>query len=425
MAEKRWGERMKRFFYQISSFKLMRAFTLAVAMLGLSVSQVALAADPSANVVAPSNEFGDVGAALGNVWDMNSLSDIAWTQTDSKNRKVQYTLLSAGNPGVPAGGSGWVLQGVTPKGSDLATAFYTNSQVSLPSNIYHYLIYRLYLAPHQPDEAGIQLTNARLLYSSQWGSNWQVEAFPYRRYSRPQRLECPPPFTAYGGWCTFFRDLAQPDLIGPGSPNPWDWGQPGARVEAFGLWPHENWCDSKCDPSGDSPNYFYLDYVYLLGEIVAKEPDYTYTVKWNVGDPDGGQLISTLYYQRQDEILTPAQSPTCNAGNLASAWTPILGGATSIDLGTAPSQYKLYLPLISKSTTANTFGSGVVGPFNQSYSWNLSDNNTYPRSKAYYVCVVVEDSDSNKTYQVSSAPVFKAPAETVFNIKNFELASPR
>jgi hypothetical protein len=286
------------------------------------------------------------------------------------------------------------------------------------------LIYRLYLAPHQPDEAGIQLTNARLLYTSQWGSNWLTEAFPSRRYSRPQRLECPPAGTAYGGWCTFFIDLAQSNLNGPGSPNPWVWGQPGARVEAFGLWPHENWCDSSCNPSGDTPNYFYLDYVYLTGNIVAKQPDYNYEIKWNVSDLDGGQLTSVLYYQQQNEILTPAQSPACNTANLASNWTAIPGGTSNITLSGVISPHKLFLPLILKNTTNSTFGSGNEGPFNQSFVWNLSSG-AYLSGKVYYVCVVVEDSDGNKSYGVSLAPVVKVPAPTVLNPSLLEAGLPR
>ncbi|GIK41356.1 MAG: hypothetical protein BroJett011_51890 [Chloroflexota bacterium] len=413
---------MNRTFFQASLFKLIRALALAVIGLDWCAGAMVLAADPAVNVVAPSNEFGEAGAALGNVWDMNSLNDVAWTQPDAKNRKVQYTLWPATAPGVPPGGSGFVLRGVTPKGSDLASAFYTNSQVSIPSHIYRYLIYRLYLAPHQPDEAGIQLTNARLLYTSQWGSNWQVEAFPFRRYSRPQRLECPPFGTAYGGWCTFFIDLAQPTVNGPGSPNPWDWGQPGARVEAFGFWPHENWCDSTCAPSGDSPNYFYLDYVYLTGNIVAKYPDYNYEIRWNVSDPDGGQLTSNLYYQRRDEILTPAESPGCNVANLATHWTLI--GSTSITVGGMPSQNKVYLPLIGKSKPNSRFGSGDGGPFNQSFIWNLSSS-AYATGKVYYICVVVQDGNGNQNYGVSSAPVIKAPRPTVLNPNNFQAGSPR
>jgi hypothetical protein len=313
-----------------------------------------------------------------------------------------------------------VLRGVTPKGSDLATAFYTNSQASIPGHIYRYLIYRMYLAPLQPYEIAetgdiIERSNSRYLFSPRWGSNWLVEAFPYRRYSDPQRLSCPPG-DAYGGWCTFFVDLAQPNLTGPGSPNPWNWGQPGVRIEAFGLWPHENWCDSRCDPSGDSPDYFYLDHVYLLGEIVAKAPDYLYTIRWNVTDVDGGPLVSRLYYQRRDEILTPAQSPSCNAANLATAWT--LFGTTSITLTPQPVQNRIFLPFIFKTQINSTpFGSGVVGSYNQAFNWNLTSNTVYPRNKAYYVCVVVEDSDGHKSYQVSSAPVFKAPppADIVFS----------
>ncbi len=375
------------------------------------MSGVAWAADPTVNIAAPANEFGDVGAALGNVWDMNSVGDVVWTQPNASGQMVQYTQQAAGAAGVPTGAYGSVLRGVTPKGSDLATAFYANSSVSIPSNIYHYLIYRSAIAPHQAGEAGREPTNARILYASQWGINWLTQAFPFRRYSKPQQVQvCPPGSSAvYGKWCTYFIDLAQ-NINGPGSPNPWDWGQAGASVKAFGLWPHENWCNSTCGPSGDSPDYFYLDYVYLTGEIVAKYPGYLYTVRWNVNDADGGQVTSTLYYQERDEILTPDQSPDCDAANLATAWTPIPGGTSSLTVNAAPSQNRIFLPVIFKPSSSG-FGSGVMGSYNQSFTWDLSSG-AYVEGKVYYVCVRVQDG-SGEGYQVSSAPVIKAPQPTV------------
>ncbi|MBI1876965.1 MAG: hypothetical protein HYR94_01790 [Chloroflexi bacterium] len=418
-----WAEQVEQvshIFCQSNLLKLVQALTLAIIGFGGYAGHVALAADPVVSVQAPSHEIGDVGAALGNVWDMSSLNDIAWTQPDGRNQTVQYTLYQAGDLGVPPGAFGYVLRGAVPKGSDLASAFYTNSSVSIPSQIYRYLIYRAYIAPHQPDEAGIQLTNARLLYSSQWGLNWQVEAFPFRRYSKPQRLECPPPKTAYGGWCNFFVDLTQ-DLYVAGGPNPWDWGQPGATIEAFGLWPHENWCNSICAPSGDSPDYFFLDFVYLTGEIVAKSPDYNYTVRWYVADADGGQLTSNLYYQEQEEIRLPSESPACNASNLATTWIPIPGGTTTISSPSSP--YQFFLPVIAQSLSSNTsFGSGIIGFHNQTFDWNLASG-AYVEGKVYYICVVVEDSDAHKSYQVSSAPVIKAPPATVFNPNNLTISS--
>lgn len=399
---------------------MVQILALAVIGLGWYADHIALAAEPTASVKAPSNEVGDVGATLGNVWDMNGLNDIAWTQPDSRNRTVQYSLHPANDPIVPPGASGYVIRGTSPKGSDLATAFYTNASVSIPSQIYRYLIYRSYIAPHQPDEAGIQLTNARLLYSSDWSSNWQETAFPTRRFSKPQRLECPPPKTAYGGWCTFFVDLSQNLYVS--GPNPWDWGQPGARVEAFGMWPHENWCNSVCAPSGDTPNFFFLDFVYLTGEIVAKLPDYKYTVKWHVADADGGLLTSTLYYQEQAELRLPSQSPACNASNLATAWKPIPGGTTTISIPSAP--YRAFLPFLGSPLSNNTssFGSGIIGPYNQAFEWNLASS-AYVEGKVYYVCVVVQDSNGHKNYQASSAPVIKAPPPTVFNPNNLTFSS--
>jgi hypothetical protein len=341
-----------------------------------------------------------------------------WKQPSSNGSTTQYTLQTAGTASVP-GGYGLVLRGVTPSGKDLASAFYVDSSVSIPGNIYKYLIYRSAIAPFEGGDSGFQLTNARILYTSQWGtaSNWLTQAFPNRRSSQSQHL-C----NSYGQFCTYFVDLSQ-DINGATSPNPWDWGQPGASIKAFGLWPHEQWCNGNpcTGGSGDSPNYFYLDYVYLAGEIVAKSPAYTYDVRWNVNDPDGGAIDSTLYYQEIDEILTPAQSPTCDPNDMTgSGWTSITPGVTSsIDLS-AGGPFKIYLPLIIKSPSSvppptNGFGSGVVGPYNQTYSWDLSGG-AYTIGKVYYVSVLVDDGGGNPTCSVSSAPVIKAP-----DVANFSL----
>lgn len=380
--------------------KMIKALLLALATLILNFNGIALADDPGVNLAAPTANLGDLGAALGDVWNMDSTGDVVWTQPDSSNRTVEYTLENN-----VAGAYGQALRGEAPKGSDLASAFYADADLSLPGQVYRYLIYRAFIPPHQPNESGVQFTNGRILFSSEWGANWQGEPFENRRYSKPYAI------CGYGQWCVYYFDLTQ-NLNGPGSPNPWNWGQPGAAVKAFGLWPHENWATSGGNPSGDSPDYFYLDYAYLTGEIVASPTTgYNYTVRWLVSDADGGLLTSNLYYQEQNELLTPAQSPACNAANLNSNWTAIPGATSTISLAALPN--RVFLPVILKPGQAQSspFGSGVVGAYNQSFTWNLSSA-TYTEGKVYYVCAVVEDSDGNRSYGVSSAPVIKAPALT-------------
>ena len=384
--------------------KTVKLLLVAAAVVTIMFPHAALADEPTVTIVAPSHEIGDAGAALDNVWDMNSVDDIVWKQPNSSGQTVQYSV----DPSV-GDTYGSALRGETPEGSDLASAFYVDSDVSIPSNVYRYFLYRTLIANHQPGEGGSESTNGRILYASQWGDNWLVEAFPFRRYSRPYAFHAQPDCD-YGQWCLLFFDLAQSDLNSSGSPNPWDWGQPGSSVKAFGIWPHENWAvPGTLAPSGDSPNFFYLDFAYLTGEIVTSQPpESRYTVRWNVSDPDGGTVTSVLYFQEKEELLLPENSPACDA--TLTGWTPIPGGTSSFL--TAPSPFRIYLPILLKSPGAPDagadFGSGVIGSFNQSFEWDLSGS-SYTTGKVYYVCVVAEDSNGNQGFAVSSAPVIKVP----------------
>ncbi len=369
---------------------------VAAALLGLillaGLSGPALADSPSVSIAAPSQAQGDMGAALGDVINGSSLSEIKWVQPDASSRTVQYNLSSG-----PTGTYGTALRGVTPKGSDLATAFYTSSSTSIPGSVYKYLVYRSWVKPHQSGEAGIQFTNGRILYASNWGSNWFFEAFPYRRYSKPYAM------CDYGGWCVYFFDLRQ-NINGPGSPNPWQWAT--GSIKAFGLWPHENWATGSGNPSGDSPDEFYIDYLYLTGDIVSLNDQYT--IKWNVSDRDGGLIRSNLYYKESNELLLPSQSPACNAGNI-NTWTSLQANADSITLTALPAlPYRVFLPIIIKSPVASGFSDGQIGPSNQDYVWTLTDG-VFTEGKVYYVCVEAVDPQNNKSYAVSSAPVIKTP----------------
>ena len=197
--------------------ELLTSLLLVLTVLLPLTANPALADNPTVTVVAPSHEVGDLGAALGNTWTMDSENDVVWTQPNASGATVDYEVRS----GV-AGAYGLALRGVTPKGSDLATAFYADSDVDLPDQTYRYLIYRSFLAPHQPGEAGKEGNNGRVLYSSSWGPNWLFQSFPQRRFSKSHRM------CGYGQWCVYFFDLYQ-DIKSPRSPNRWDWGE---RLEA-------------------------------------------------------------------------------------------------------------------------------------------------------------------------------------------------
>ena len=391
------------------------ASLLAPAITMLFFTGIVIADDPTVSIEAPSHEIGDVGAALGNVWDMDSTSDIVWTQPDASNNTVSYSVAAG-----LSGAYGSALRGEHPTGSDLASAFYTDSSVSIPSGIYRYLLYRAWIAPQETGEGGRtpESTNGRVLYTTQWGTpeNWETVAYPHRRYSKPFLMYEQPDDSGvlgsceFGEWCLYYFDLTT-DMLSNTSPNSWDWGQPGTRVEAFGIWPHENWADWHGQPSGDTPNYFYLDFAYLTGDIVTSQPSEgsEYTVKWRVNDVDGGVITSTLYYQESDELRLPADVPTCDAG--LTGWTIIPAqGTHTIDLSAALGPYQYYLPTLFKTPENSTspFGSGEIGPYNQTFVWDLSSTG-YTYGKVYYVCVEAEDSDGNKSYAVSSAPVIKVP----------------
>jgi hypothetical protein len=373
--------------------KLMAAALTGVAIVS-GFSGAALADSPTVSVAAPSHNQGDMGAALGDVINGSSLSEIKWLQPDGSGKRQSYSISSA-----PANTYGTALRGVTPTGSDLATAFYTDSSVSIPGGVYKYLVYRSWVANHKSGEGGIEWTNGRILYAENWGSDWYNVAFPSRRYSKPYAM------CTFGGWCVYFFDLSKTDTHSENSPNPWNW--PTDRIEAFGLWPHENWATPSGGPSGDSPDEFYLDYVYLTGDIVSLNDQYT--VRWQVDDRDGGIITSNLYYKERDELLLPTQSPSCNAGNIGT-WNLIAANADSHNASASPAAaFWVYLPLIIKSpTTQNGFADGVPGPSNQSYLWTLTDG-VFTEGKVYYVCVEAVDPQNNRSYAVSSAPVIKTP----------------
>ncbi len=100
--------------YKHNLHKSITAPILALTVLLLFTAGTALADNPDVTIVAPPHEIGDLGAALGNTWTMDSMADVVWKQPDASGQTVKYTAQS----GV-TGAYGLVLRGETPKGSDL------------------------------------------------------------------------------------------------------------------------------------------------------------------------------------------------------------------------------------------------------------------------------------------------------------------
>jgi hypothetical protein len=174
------------------------------------------------------------------------------------------------------------------------------------------------------------------------------------------------------------------------------------------MWPHEIW-----DNCGGGPNYFDLDYVYLTGDIVAREEDgYTYTAQWQVTDPDGGAITSTVRYLQVDELQLPSQPPLCSGANFGDSTGP------------PPSYpFKAYLPLIMAAGTG-TGSSGQWQDFDpplevstapgfQSLVLDFSDDSKFEDGKSYYLCIRVDDGTS-QSYAVSNAPVIRVPLSPDF-----------
>jgi hypothetical protein len=346
---------------------------------------IGVQAAPSATIVAPSAAIGDFGANQGNVWDMDNASDIVWTQSNASGQTISLSQPSSG-----------IVRGQVPEGDDLAIVFYTSSSTNLPSSQYHHLTYRLKIAGE-----GNCVTNGRVIYTKAW-PDW-LGSQVYTHAIRPHRtpMDCP-----FGQFCIYYMDLSSNDndIIGPDTdtwftdPPPW----PSDPVKAFGMWAHERWFNC-----GGGPDYFDIDYVFLTGDIVAREKDgYAYTLKWNVSDPDGGTITSTLRYREVPELLLPSESPTCDNSNFTTEWTYI--GQTTTDLSPAPSYpNKVYLPI------AMGGGFGGTGTYNATFDWDLSGSG-FEDGLSYYVCVRVDDGGTQR-YTVSSAPVIRVPHSPNFS----------
>jgi len=328
-------------------------------------------AAPSASIAAPSAAIGDFGASQGNVWDMDSTADMVWRQENFRVEKLT---------------TGSIVRGHIPPPAALAFALYTSSTTNLPSREYHHLTYKLKIAAQ-----GSCRTNGRIVYAERW-PNWlgsQVNSYPIVPHHPPMTTKgC-----QYGQFCIYYMDLSSNQNYSNPTwktdPPPW----PNDTIKAFGMWPHEWWVNC----SG-GPDHFDVDFVYLTGDIVAREKDgYQYIVKWNVSDANGGSIVSSLRYKEVAELLTPSQSPACNAGNFQTGWTYIGQKTTNLSPGSSLPN-KVYLPVMAASG---------VGTYNETYAWTLTGTD-FEDGKSYYVCIQVDDGGA-QSYAVSSAPVIRVP----------------
>jgi hypothetical protein len=354
-------------------------------------------------ILAPSAAMGDFGANHGNVWDMNSLSDIVATTE-------HFPIWQLPSEGTVIGGT----TGATVQ----AFVLWGDAAHNFPAIQYHHLVYRLKLVA-----APSCWTNGRVAYSHSWpgwGPSTVVSTFPFVPTEPP--MSCP-----WGNFCIYYLDLARNDNSGwptwhsarpPTAEgvhdNPSSWVTD--RIRAFGIVPNE-WCL----PSG-APDHFEVDFVYLAGEIVAREQDgYHYVVQWNVDAPEllgralkeTATLTSTLRYRAVHELLLPNQSPACDANTFdeAGGWR-LITRKVRVWQPPRPNQpynLKVYLPLV-----AATGGSLAA---TDTYDWQLANpagSVQFQDGESYYVCVEADDGISPRAYTVSSAPVIRAPLPPVF-----------
>ena len=198
---------------------------------------------PSVSIAAPSAAIGDFGANLGNVWDMDSTSDVVWRQED-------FPIWKAA-PSVVAGRTGSRVLGL---------ATYASSTNNVPATQYHHLTYKLKIA----GDSGCR-TNGRVAYAKKW-PDWygsSVSSYPFLPFVPPMNVSC-----SMNLFCVYYLDLSRNDNYA-GWPtwhtasgtddNPSTWVTD--PIKSFAIVPNE-WC-----VDGGEPDHFELDFVYLTGDI--------------------------------------------------------------------------------------------------------------------------------------------------------------
>ncbi len=368
--------------------------TAAVSAAGSGTLQADSPGDaaPSAHFAAPSSAIGDLGANLGNVWDMDSTDDVVWTQ---ENFPVEARPSSEGT----------IVRGFIPAYEVLGIGFYGSSTTPIDTQRYHHVVYRLKISSEGC--VGICRTNGRVGYSTNFPLWYGSHTTSWAIAPHYPPMDC-----FVGDWCVYYLDLSRNDncptwptwhyATDVNTPSPW----PSAKPKGFAILPHE-WC-----LLGGSPDYFDVDYVYLTGDIVAREEDgYTYLAKWSVSDADSSTytttVTSTIRYQAAYELKTPDESPTCDSTSFYDgSWTdfdPVVEQSLTLaPAATHLGPYHAYLPVISR-TSGN-----VADSYNQTYTLDFSDDATFNDGTSYYLCVEVDDG-SQRSYAVSNAPVIRVP----------------
>ena len=353
---------------------------------------------PGVTIVAPAADMGDFGASQGNVWDMAEAqpTDVVWRQ------EAENFPLERANEGT-------IVRGST--GSQvLGMAFWASSTDTFPAGKYHHITFRLKI------QAGPTCwTNGRVAYSRNW-PNWyrsQVSSYPYVPHIPP--LNCP-----YGEFCIYYLDLARNNnypgwqtwkgATSPADPSSWLTDP----VKAVAIVPNEICVDGFARPIG-APEYFELDFVYLTGDIVAREEDgYKYAVLYDIAAPDSAVVTSTIRYQEVHELKLPGAKPACNDNDFDSAnwmdFAPVAQRVTYLAPPPAPPRpvltgaVSVYLPLVAK---------GSDNLYHEWYELDFFSDARFTDGKSYYLCIQA-DNGTQKTYWASSAPVIRVPRSPWF-----------
>ena len=369
--------------------------------------QLDTGATMTATILAPSAAMGDFGASLGNVWDMDSTADVQIVPT-----RVELTM--APLPGT-------IVRGYAPR--EMYTFYgiglYGSPTVPIPTAQYHHAIYRLRIASQ-----GTCATNGLVAYSREYTETLKgVKAEPV--YSYPFLPHVDPMNCAFGTFGIYYVDMASNDNGGPcptwksanlpSDPSVWLAGQ----IKAFGIVPHEYWAPGTC-AAGGGPAYYDLDFVYLTGDIVAREqddPKYRYTLRWQIVHPRGATVTSTIMYKEMNELQLADDAPSCSRVDFhpPNQWPVQL---PPIDF--EASVY--YLPAVIKTGSSGPWQDFepvvqvtevVQGVTELSYQLDFSDDSVFLDGKSYYLCIETDDGTSQH-YTVSSAPVIRVPVSPIF-----------
>lgn len=357
----------------------------------------------TATILAPSAAMGDFGASLGNVWDMDSTADVQIVPT-----RVELTMSPV--PGTIVRGYAPQIQGYFPIGL-------YGSTTPMPADRYHHAIYRLRIA-----EQGICATNGRIAYSREYTETLKgvkVEAV----CSNAFLPHAEPMFCPFGHFGVYYVDMASNDngspcptwgTAKPSDPSPWLAGE----IRGFGIVPHEYWEPRTCGDGG-GPAYYDLDFVYLTGDIVAREqdtPKYRYTLRWQIFHSRGATVTSTIMYKEMHELQLADDAPSCASVDFhAPNELPPQSPPTNFEA-------RVYMPAVIKTGSSGPWQDFdpvvqvtevVQGVTDLSYQLDFSDDSTFLDGKSYYLCIETDDGTSQH-YTVSSAPVIRVPRSPLF-----------